>query len=133
MNDNEIRWRQIFVNYEKAFSELRKYKDTKFESKLEKAGYIHYFEIAVEWATKVMFAYLDAKGHSVQDFRLALKEIGKYDLYRDQRAWLKATNRKKLPLFLHKNEKLFDELLDDINNIYLPELECFWERTKQEV
>jgi hypothetical protein len=132
MNDNEIRWRQIFVNYDKAFLELRKHKDTKFESSLEKAGYIHYFEIALELASKVMFAFLKAKEDSVSDFRQAVKKIKIYDLITNQSAWLKAENRKKLPLFLHKNEKLFDELLDDINDTYLPELEFFWDRLKKE-
>lgn len=39
-SDAEIRWKQFLENYEKALKELNKFKDTVFESNLEKAGYI---------------------------------------------------------------------------------------------
>ncbi|GAA0492571.1 hypothetical protein GCM10008986_18670 [Salinibacillus aidingensis] len=125
--DDEIRWRQIFDNYEKAFRELKKHKDTAFDSKLQKAGYIHYFEVALEFAEKVMYAYLDAKGHSADTPRKAVKELSKLDIIQNPQVWFKAQNRRKLPLFIHKNDKLFDELIIDIEGTYLPELELFWE------
>ncbi|MRG85257.1 nucleotidyltransferase substrate binding protein [Salinibacillus xinjiangensis] len=127
MNDNEIRWRQIFENYEKAYNELNKHKDMIFETNLEKAGYIHYFEIAMDLAERVMLAYLDAKEKSVDTPRQAVKELGKLNIIQHHQIWFKAQNRKKLPLFIHKNEKLFDELVNDINQTYIGELESFWE------
>lgn len=130
-SDAEIRWRQIFENYEKAYKELNKHKDRIFETDLEKAGYIHYFEIALEFAAKVMIAYLDAKGKPIEDPRKAVMELARLGIIQNKRTWFRAQNRKKLPLYLHKNEKLFDELILDIHNTYLPELETFWERLNE--
>ncbi|MBB6452750.1 hypothetical protein HNQ94_001196 [Salirhabdus euzebyi] len=128
MNDDEIRWRQIFENYDKAFHELKQHRERVFESDLEKAGYIHYFEIALDLATRVMFAFLDAKGTSTEKPRQAVIELTKLNIIHNQQAWFKAQNRKKLPLFIHKNENLVDELIFDINYTYLQELEAFWEK-----
>ncbi|TCT25458.1 nucleotidyltransferase substrate binding protein (TIGR01987 family) [Melghiribacillus thermohalophilus] len=127
-SDAEIRWKQFLENYEKALKELNKHKDTVFESNLEKAGYIHYFEIALEFAHKVMLAYLEAKGKPVEDPREAVMELEKLGMVQNKRSWFRAQNRKKLPLYLHKNEKLFDELIHDINDTYLPELAFLWRR-----
>ncbi|QHS21774.1 hypothetical protein GWK91_01920 [Virgibacillus sp. MSP4-1] len=129
--DDEIRWRQIFDNYEKAFQELKKHKDTAFDSNLQKAGYIHYFEVALEFAERVMYAYLDAKGHSADTPRKAVKELSKLGIIQNPQTWFKAQNRRKLPLYIHKNDKLFDELIIDIDGTYLPELELFWETLNQ--
>ncbi|SET51761.1 nucleotidyltransferase substrate binding protein, HI0074 family [Salinibacillus kushneri] len=126
-NDDEIRWRQIFENYEKAFNELIKHKNSVFDSKLEKAGYIHYFEITLHFAEKVMFAYLDAKGKSVETPRQAVRELAKLGIVQNQQIWFKIQNRRNLSLYIHKNEKLFDELLTNINNSYVQELTLFWE------
>ncbi|WP_159462035.1 nucleotidyltransferase substrate binding protein [Salirhabdus sp. Marseille-P4669] len=131
MNDNEIRWRQIFDNYDKAFIELNHVKDRIFENNLEKAGYIHYFEIAFNLANRVMFAYLEAKERFTEDYHLAVKELAGEGIIRDSHTWYKVENRKKLPLFLHKNEMLFDELIYDITETYIPEFTYFWERLKE--
>jgi hypothetical protein len=131
MENEEIRWRQIFENFNAAYLELRKYKGVTFTSKLEKAGYIHYFEIALEQAFRLIFAFLKAKGISTDNNLHAIKEMKKFNIIVNQQAWNKAFNRRKLPLFLHKNEKLFDELVVDINNEYLPELETFWTKLRE--
>ena len=128
LNDDEIRWRQIFENYEKAFLALQRHKDESFYKQIEKAGDIHYFEIVLDLASRVMFAYLNAKGKSTDNFRHAVKELNIEGVVQNQNTWFKAYNRRKLPLFLHKNEKLFDELVLDINETYFIELEYFYQK-----
>jgi len=131
MNDDEIRWRQHFDNYNKSFTELKKYSSHTFQNDLEKAGYIHYFEMAFDWAKKVMFAYLDAKGESVKDHRQAVKKLEERNIIQNHRNWLKANNRSNLALFLHQNEKLFDTLIENITKTYLPELAFFTEQLEE--
>lgn len=131
MNDDEIRWRQDFDSYYKSYTELEKYKDRIFQNDLEKAGYIHYFEMAFDFAHKVMFSYLDAKGETEKDYRQAVKKLEARNLIQNHRNWLKANNRSNLTLFLHQNEKLFDTLIDEIKSTYLPELAFFTEKLEE--
>ncbi|GEL77686.1 HI0074 family nucleotidyltransferase substrate-binding subunit [Tenuibacillus multivorans] len=124
-SSDEIRWKQFFENFEKVFKLLESYKEYMFENELEKAGYIHFYEMTMEHANKVVYAYLNAKGITVETPRQAIKEMDKLNMLNDQRVWFKAQNRKNLPFYIH-NDELANELVNDIDHTYLPELKAFY-------
>ncbi|RPF53442.1 HI0074 family nucleotidyltransferase substrate-binding subunit [Aquisalibacillus elongatus] len=129
-NSQEIRWRQFFENFEKIYLLLEEYSDDLLENELEIAGYIHYFEMALEHAGKVNYAYLEAKEIAAETPRQTIKEMAQLDIIHDERIWFKAQNRKNLAFYIH-NDELANELVGDIDHTYLPELEKFYHNLKE--
>ncbi|MGP4072715.1 HI0074 family nucleotidyltransferase substrate-binding subunit [Piscibacillus sp. B03] len=130
MDDSkEIRWRQFFENYEKVFNRLNEHSQEMLDSELEIAGYIHFFEMAMEHANKVIYSYLEAKEIISETPRESIKEMAKLGLIENERVWFKAQNRKNLTIFIH-NDELANELVNDIDYTYLPELKRFYEKLK---
>ncbi|TFB21376.1 nucleotidyltransferase [Filobacillus milosensis] len=131
-NNQEIRWRQFFDNYETVYKKLLVHSDAMLESELEQAGYIHFFEMTMEHANKVIYSYLEAKGIMVETPRQAVKEMKKLGLITNERVWFKAQNRRNLTLYIH-NDELANELVGDIDHTYIPELKAFYEKINEQV
>lgn len=129
-SSNDIRWKQFFENFEKVYKQLEAHNQSMLENELEKAGYIHFFEMTMEHANKVIFAYLEAQGTTPETPRKSVKEMAKLQLIKNERVWFKAQNRKNLPFYIH-NDELANELVNDIDHTYLPELKAFYEKMKR--
>jgi nucleotidyltransferase substrate binding protein (TIGR01987 family) len=76
MEDKDIRWKQRFQNFEKAFLRLKEAIELKELSELERNGLIQRFEFTLDLSWKVMKDYLEEKGFSFKSspkdtFRLA--------------------------------------------------------------
>ncbi|SEQ33063.1 HI0074 family nucleotidyltransferase substrate-binding subunit [Piscibacillus halophilus] len=128
-NSKEIRWKQFFENYEQVLDQLQEHSDAMLENELEKAGYIHFFEMAMEHANKVIYSYLEAKEIVTETPRQSIKEMAKLGLIKNERVWFKAQNRKNLTLYIH-NDELANELVNDIDHTYLPELKIFYDNMR---
>jgi nucleotidyltransferase substrate binding protein (TIGR01987 family) len=64
MNKEDIRWRQRFQNFEKAFLQLKEAVKKENLNELEKGGLIQRFEFTIELAWKVVKDFLEDKGFS---------------------------------------------------------------------
>jgi nucleotidyltransferase substrate binding protein (TIGR01987 family) len=67
MNDlqnTDIRWKQRFQNFEKAFLQLKQAVEKDDLNELEKNGLIQRFEFTIDMAWKVMKDFLEDKGFS---------------------------------------------------------------------
>lgn len=74
-DDNpDIRWKQRFVHFRKAFLLLEQTMTIEHPSDAERAGLIHFFEMSFELAWKVLKDYLEEKGFTVASPRDAIKQ-----------------------------------------------------------
>ena len=64
MYNTDIRWKQRFQNFEKAFLQLKEAIEKENLNELEKNGLIQRFEFTIDLAWKVMKDFLEDKGFS---------------------------------------------------------------------
>jgi len=62
MENKDIRWKQRFANFEKAFSKLKEAIETKNLNELERNGLVQRFEFTLDLSWKVMKDFLEEKG-----------------------------------------------------------------------
>ncbi len=61
-NEKDIRWKQRFQNFEKAFLLLKEAIEIEKLNELERNGLIHRFEFTIDLSWKVMKDFLEEKG-----------------------------------------------------------------------
>lgn len=76
MENQDIRWKQRFQNFEKAFTRLKEAVEMKELNELERNGLIQRFEFTLDLSWKVMKDFLEEKGFAFKPspkdtFRLA--------------------------------------------------------------
>ncbi|MBU3675710.1 MAG: nucleotidyltransferase [Chitinophagaceae bacterium] len=64
MENHDIRWKQRFANFEKAFSRLNEAMERESLNELERNGLVQRFEFTLELAWKTMKDFLEEKGFS---------------------------------------------------------------------
>src|SRR5579862_917258 len=64
MDEKDIRWKQRFQNFEKAFARLKEAVDKENPNELERNGIVQRFEFTLDLSWKVMKDYLEEKGFS---------------------------------------------------------------------
>lgn len=84
----DIRWKQRFDNFEKAFLRLKDALRNDSPSELEKAGVIQYFEFTFELGWKTLKDYLQEMGVEVRFPRDTIKEAFTNGLIQDGDLWL---------------------------------------------
>ena len=121
MDAPDIRWRQRFANFDRAFVLLREVQERGVDtlSQLEKEGAIQRFEFAYELAWKTLKDYLDHSGIVVHPVtaREVIKAAFQARLIDDGQVWI--------DIMLHRNllshtydPKVFDEVLRAIEARY---------------
>ena len=124
--NSDIRWKQRFDNFDRAFVLLREALEHGLAalSQLEKEGTIQRFEIAFELAWKTMKDYLEENGLVVNPAtpRNIIKEAFAAKLLDDGQVWI--------DMMLHRNLlshtydiKVFEEVLQTVAQRYLPALD----------
>lgn len=120
---HDIRWKQRFDNFDRAFVLLREVCERKIDSlsRLEKEGAIQRFEVAFELAWKTIKDYLEEAGVVVQPVtpRNVIKEAFAARLLDDAQVWI--------DMMLHRNLlshtydiKVFEEVLQAVAERYFP-------------
>lgn len=84
----DIRWKQRFDNFEKAFLRLKDALRNDSPSELEKAGVIQYFEFTFELGWKTLKDYLQEMGVEARFPRDTIKEAFTNGLIQDGDLWL---------------------------------------------
>ena len=121
--NSDIRWRQRFDNFDRAFVLLREVYDRGVDSlsQLEKEGAIQRFEVAFELAWKTLKDYLEENGVVVNPVtpRNVIKEAFAAKLLDDAQVWI--------DMMLHRNllshtydSTVFESVLRTVVERYFP-------------
>lgn len=115
----EIRWKQRFQNFERAFNLLNSYQKIESPSEIERAGGIQFFEMCFELAWKVMKDYLESAGYSVEGPRDALKKAFQIGLITNGHQWIDGLDDRNLTVHTYDEETAL--IVDKkIHNDYFP-------------
>ena len=117
----DIRWKQRFDNFDRAFLLLREVHERGFDtlSQLEKEGAIQRFEFAFELAWKTLKDYMEAQGVVINPVtpRNIIRNAFAAKLLDDAQVWLDIMQHRTL--LSHKYDfKAFDEALRKLDERY---------------
>jgi nucleotidyltransferase substrate binding protein (TIGR01987 family) len=96
MMDSDIRWKQRFHNFEKAFNLLEESLAKQDLSGLEQAGVIQIYEFTFELAWKTLKDYLEERAVIVKYPRDTIKEAFKYEIIDDGDLWMDMLQKRNL-------------------------------------
>jgi len=121
MNDanKDIRWKQRFQNYKKAYLLLERNLNIAEPSEVERAGIIQFFEMAFELAWKLMKDYLEEEGLVVNSPKEAIKQAFQSDIIKDGHTWIDALNDRNLTTHTYEEEAAI-EVTENIEENYFP-------------
>lgn len=92
MEQQDIRWKQRFQNFEKAFSKFEEAALQEVLNELERNGLIQRFEFTLELAWKVLKDYMEYQGFQLASVtpKSVVKEAFLNNLISDAEVWLTA-------------------------------------------
>ncbi|MBN2221781.1 MAG: nucleotidyltransferase substrate binding protein [Vallitaleaceae bacterium] len=128
----ELRWKQRFSNFEKAYQLLNQYVEKPLETDLERAGIIQLFEVAFELSWKVMKDYLEAEELRVNSPREVIKTAFHIDLIDNGHVWIDALSDRNLTVHTY-DEAIAKKMVQAIATSYFPELKKLYDRLKKEL
>ncbi len=118
MNEKDIRWRQRFVNFKKAYNQFNSaIIDFEILSDLEKEGLIQRFEYTFELAWKTMKDYLASQEVAVNFPREVIKAAFHYGLIEDGDVWMDMLDKRNLLAHAYDEER-FKLAVAKIKNNY---------------
>lgn len=119
--NQDIRWKQRFAHFRKAFSLLEQTMTIAHPSDAERAGLIQFFEMAFELAWKVLKDYLEEEGFTVQSPRDTIKQAFQAGLLENGHIWLEALKDRNLTVHTYE-EKIAVAVEQKIREAYFPAL-----------
>lgn len=128
----EIRWKQRFANYEKAFRQLENaVKEYGKEAPdIVKEGIIQRFEFTHELAWKVMKDYLEYEGYqNINGSRSATRTAFKIGLIGDGQTWMDMIESRNRTVHVYDEKILNTEFLK-IEDHYFPLFKQFYQKMK---
>lgn len=117
MNNKEIRWKQRFINFEKAFMLLERTLEIKTPSEAEKGGIIQFYEVSFELSWKLIKDYLESLGFEVNSPRTAIKQAFQADIINNGESWIKALEDRNLTSHTY-NEEIANLIVNNIKKKY---------------
>jgi len=126
MNEQDIRWKQRFSNFSRAFSLLREAMeiDPAALSQLEKEGIIQRFEYTFELGWKVLKDRMQADGLTLDQIspKAVVRQAYAAGYIDDAETWLDMIGDRNLMSYTYDFTK-FEAIIDSIRKRYLPMLE----------
>ncbi len=123
----EIRVRQRFQNYHRAFEFLKKTVSLSSRNDIERAALIQAFEVAFELAWKVLKDELASQGQVVPSPRDVIKQAFQNGAISNGDIWLRALQDRNLTAHTY-DEKTSKQIEARIADQYFPLLEALHER-----
>lgn len=118
MSKQDIRWRQRFQNFKKAFEQL---KDSVLKvdelSDLEKEGMVQRFEHTFELAWKTLKDYLEEQQVNAKFPREVIKQSFHYEIIQDGEIWMDMLEKRNLMAHTYE-ETIFRDSVQKIANEY---------------
>ena len=117
----DIRWKQRFQTVEKAYLLLEESTSIDKRSDIERAGLIHFFEIAFDLAWKLVKDFLQEEGFTINNPKDAFKQAFQAELITDGHVWMDALDDRNLTVHTY-DEKTAIEIENKIKEKYYPAL-----------
>lgn len=132
MENQDIRWKQRFSNYEKAFKQLSEAINSYDENSLDiiKEGTIQRFEFTHELAWNVMKDFLTEDG--IQDLfgsKSTTREAFNKNLIENGDQWMEMIKSRNLSVHTY-HENILEEEYHKVKDIYFPLFVQFHEKMK---
>ena len=122
MDDTQdIRWKQRYAHFQKAFRLLEQTVAIVHPSDAERAGLIQFFEMTFELAWKMLKDYLESEGFTVISPRATLKQAFQAGLLDDGHVWLEALTDRNLTVHTYE-ESIALAVEQSIRTRYYPAL-----------
>ena len=132
MNEPDIRWKQRYHQFYKAFVLLESAMLVEKPSVLERAGMIQFFEMAFELAWKLLKDYLEAEGYDVKSPREAIKQAFQIEVIINGHDWMAALSDRNLTTHTY-NEATAQTVEAKIRDSYFPLLQALQQNFSQKV
>lgn len=134
-SDLDIRWKQRFQNFHRAFSLLRDAFESDLSelSQLEKEGIIQRFEYTFELAWKVLKDKMESDGLVIDKIspKMVIKQAFSAKYIADVELWLQMTGDRNLMSHTYDFSK-FEAVIQTIKQKYLPLLDDWHETLFEE-
>jgi len=127
----DIRWKQRFRNFEKAFLLFERTLEIRNPSEVEKGGFIHFYEMAFELAWKLMKDYLEDQGLTANSPRQAIKQAFQSGVIDNGQQWIDALEDRNLTTHTY-DESTADKVVSAIRTSYFPILRQLYSTMKKE-
>ena len=121
MENKDIRWKQRFENFEKAWLLLSDSAKKKDYSPLEKAGMVQFFEFTFELSWKLMKDYMEAQGIDTKFPRQVIKEAFDKHIVTAGDIWMDMLDKRNLMAHTYDETKA-DLAVQLIKSDYIPAL-----------
>jgi len=130
--NQDIRWKQRFDNFERAIFLLEHTLQIEEPSDAEMAGLIKFYEMAFELAWKLMKDYLAEDGFMIKSPRQAIKQAFQSELVADGQIWIDALQDRNLTTHTY-NESIALQVIADIRDEYYSVLNQFYHDMKARI
>lgn len=128
----DIRWKQRFVHFKRAFHLLEQTLAIEQPSDAERAGLIQFFEISFELAWKLLKDYLENEGYTVVSPRDAIKQAFQVGILENGHVWLEALMDRNLTVHTYE-EKIALAVEQKIRNSYFPALLALFQQLESKI
>ncbi|MCL0040076.1 nucleotidyltransferase substrate binding protein [Thermodesulfovibrionales bacterium] len=132
MNNQDIRWKQRFQNFEKAYNVFVRASDIESPSEAEKMGLIQAFEMVFELAWKILQDYLKDQGYVVKGPKTVFKQAFQDGIVQDGQAWLEALDSRNQTVHMYDESKA-EEMTRKIHDQYFAIIRDLYFFFKKEV
>jgi len=124
----DIRWKQRFDNFERAFILLRSSFDKEGDfSELEKEGLVQRFEYTFELAWKTLKDYLESGGIVFEEItpRAVIKQAFESKIIKNGELWIAMLIQRNLLSHTY-NQETFNKVVEKIKSEYIDSLQEFY-------
>lgn len=135
IGNQDIRWKQRFQNYEKAFHRLSRainvVKATPDDDLLQ-SGLVQTYEYTFELAWKTLKDYLESEGFILRSPRETIRQGFQSGYITNAEDWLQALSDRNLTVHIYDDE-IISRVLKDIFERYFFILQTFYETFKLKI
>lgn len=127
MENQDIRWKQRFQNFERALKYLEQALNIPQPDIIQKAGLIQFFEMSFELAWNVLKDYLEEQGFvDIRSPRSALKKAFETGLIEDGHGWMKLLDDRNITSHAY-DETTVDMIEKLVHEKYYPLLKKLYD------
>lgn len=135
MDNVDIRWKQRFQNFEKAYKRLShaiRIVEGEPDNEVLTAGLIQTYEFTFELAWKTLKDYLEMEGFDVPSPRATLRQAFQSGYIQQAEVWMQALNDRNLTTHTY-DELIAAKVVGDINEKYVFVLEELYLYLKEKI
>jgi len=133
MGEQDIRWKQRFASYSKAFKQLKRFTAVEDLNEMERQGLIKAFEYTYELAWKTLQDLLKEKGYmDILGPKPVIEQSLKDHYIKDGHGWLRMHRSRNLTSHTY-DEDTADEIAVKIRKEYIKLLGDLYEQLRKEM